>query len=88
MTDDQQLLDALKKLAAELYTSRERVKQLESGEHEPIAVVARSVDNEAPYFVDYIGDYLDEAFPGITSKAGALDIYTTLDLNLSDLVAR
>ncbi|MEU0536360.1 type I polyketide synthase [Amycolatopsis tolypomycina] len=39
MTDDQQLLDALKKLAAELYTSRERVKQLESGEHEPIAVV-------------------------------------------------
>ncbi|HET6703376.1 MAG TPA: beta-ketoacyl synthase N-terminal-like domain-containing protein [Amycolatopsis sp.] len=39
MTDDQQLLDALKKLAAELYTSRERVRQLESGEHEPIAVV-------------------------------------------------
>jgi len=39
VTDDQQLLDALKKLAAELYTSRERVKQLESGEHEPIAVV-------------------------------------------------
>ena len=23
---------------------------------EPIAVVARAVDNEAPYFVDYIGD--------------------------------
>jgi penicillin-binding protein 1B len=51
-------------------------------QQEPIAVVARAVDNEAPYFVDYIGDYLDNLFPGITSKPGALDIYTTLDLNL------
>ncbi|HEX7282052.1 MAG TPA: PBP1A family penicillin-binding protein [Vicinamibacterales bacterium] len=51
-------------------------------QQEPIAVVARAVDNEAPYFVDYIGEALDTAFPGITSKAGALDIYTTLDLNL------
>jgi penicillin-binding protein 1B len=49
---------------------------------EPIAVVARAVDNEAPYFVDYIGDVLDTGFPGIVSKPGALDIYTTLDLNL------
>jgi penicillin-binding protein 1B len=49
---------------------------------EPIAVVARAVDNEAPYFVDYIGEALDTAFPGIVSKPGALDIYTTLDLNL------
>ena len=49
---------------------------------EPLAVVARAVDNEAPYFVDYVGDYLDEQFPGIGSKPGALDIYTTLDLNL------
>ena len=51
-------------------------------QQEPIAVVARAVDNEAPYFVDYIGEALDTAFPGITSKPGALDIYTTLDLNL------
>ncbi len=49
---------------------------------EPIAVVARSVDNEAPYFVDYVGDVLDATFPGAVSKPGALDIYTTLDLNL------
>lgn len=49
---------------------------------EPIAVVARAVDNEAPYFVDYVGDVLGEAFPGVASKPGALDIYTTLDLNL------
>ena len=49
---------------------------------EPIAVVARAVDNEAPYFVDYIGEVLDATFPGITAKPGALDIYTTLDINL------
>jgi penicillin-binding protein 1B len=49
---------------------------------EPIAVVARSVDNEAPYFIDYVADALDTTFPGAVSKPGALDIYTTLDLNL------
>lgn len=51
-------------------------------QQEPIAVVARAVDNEAPYFVDYIGDVLDASFPGVSSKPGALDIYTTLDINL------
>ncbi len=49
---------------------------------DPISVVARAVDNEAPYFVDYLGSALDSLFPGITAKPGALDIYTTLDLNL------
>lgn len=49
---------------------------------EPVAVVAHAVDNEAPYFVDYMGGALDETFPGITAKPGVLDIYTTLDLNL------
>jgi penicillin-binding protein 1B len=49
---------------------------------EPVAVVARAVDNEAPYFVDYLGEALDESFPGVTAKPGTLDIYTTLDLNL------
>jgi penicillin-binding protein 1B len=51
-------------------------------QQEPIAVVARAVDNEAPYFVDYIGEVLDATFPGVVSKPGTLDVYTTLDLNL------
>ncbi len=54
----------------------------ERASKEPIAVVARSVDNEAPYFVDYVGDLLDSEFPGAIGKPGELDIYTTLDLNL------
>lgn len=49
---------------------------------EPVVVVARSVDNEAPYFVDYLSEVLDTTFPGIASKPGVLDVHTTLDLNL------
>src|SRR5688500_18384224 len=51
-------------------------------QQDPIAVVARAVDNEAPYFVDYVSDALDTTFPGAVSRPGALDVYTTLDLNL------
>ena len=54
----------------------------ERAQQEPIAVVARAVDNEAPYFVDYVGEMLDTTFAGIVAKPGTLDIYTTLDLNL------
>jgi penicillin-binding protein 1B len=49
---------------------------------DPITVVTRAVDNEAPYFVDYLGEQLQTQFPGITQRSGTLDIFTTLDLNL------
>jgi penicillin-binding protein 1B len=49
---------------------------------EPLQVVARSVDNEAPYFVDMVGQQIAEAFPGLTAQPGAIDVYTTLDMNL------
>ncbi|HUE85353.1 MAG TPA: PBP1A family penicillin-binding protein [Vicinamibacterales bacterium] len=49
---------------------------------DPITVVTRAVDNEAPYFVDYLGEQLQEQFPGMTQRTGVLDVYTTLDLNL------
>ena len=54
----------------------------ERARQEPIAVAARAVDNEAPYFVDYLGEVLDATFPGVTAKPGTLDIFTTLDINL------
>ena len=50
--------------------------------HEPLQVVARSVDNEAPYFVDMVGAQVNEQFPGVTTQPGTVDVYTTLDLNL------
>ena len=34
---------------------------------EPVVVVARAVDNEAPYFVDYLGAALDESFPYVSA---------------------
>jgi len=49
---------------------------------EPITVAARALDNEAPYFVDYMRQVLDETLPGVTARSAALDIYTTLDLNM------
>jgi penicillin-binding protein 1B len=51
-------------------------------QNDPIVVVTRAVDNEAPYFVDYLGEQLQADFRGITQRPGALDIYTTLDLNM------
>ncbi len=61
------------------YISREAATRAQS---EPVEVVVRAVDNEAPYFVDYLGEQLQTDFPGITQRTGTLDIYTTLDLNL------
>ena len=49
---------------------------------EPLKVVTRSVDNEAPYFVDMVGEQVAQAFPGVTAQTGQVDVYTTLDLNL------
>ena len=49
---------------------------------DPVTVVASAVDNEAPYFVDYLTDALQADLPGVTTQTGALDVYTTLDLNL------
>jgi penicillin-binding protein 1B len=49
---------------------------------EPLQVVARSVDNEAPYFVDMVGEQVATAFPGVTAQVGRVDVFTTLDLNL------
>jgi penicillin-binding protein 1B len=61
------------------YITRDAATRAQS---DPITVVTRAVDNEAPYFVDYLGEQLQEQFPGFTQRTGALDVYTTLDLNL------
>jgi penicillin-binding protein 1B len=49
---------------------------------EPLRVVARAVDNEAPYFVDMVGEQVAAGFPGVTTQSGAVDVFTTLDLNM------
>ncbi len=51
----------------------------ERGSREPLQMAQRALDAEAPYFVDYIGQELQEKYP---SQTGAIDVYTTLDLHL------
>jgi len=57
-------------------------EQAERAAREPLQLVARGVDNEAPYFVDLVSDELNAAFPGLTTQPGTIDVYTTLDINL------
>jgi penicillin-binding protein 1B len=52
---------------------------------EPLQIAPRSVDNEAPYFVDMVGQQIAEQFPGLTAQANAVSVHTTLDINLQRL---
>jgi penicillin-binding protein 1B len=49
----------------------------ERAAREPVQVVARALESEAPYFVDYLTQEIQER----TKAAGAVDVYTTLDLH-------
>ena len=69
----------LRAMADEDYVSPEAADR---AAREPLRVVARAVDNEAPYFVDMVGEQVARAFPGVTAQAGRVDVFTTLDLNL------
>jgi penicillin-binding protein 1B len=46
---------------------------------EPLQVVARALEAEAPYFVDYISQEIQDRYK---QYAGTVDVYTTLDLHL------
>src|SRR2546428_11856200 len=51
--------------------------------HEPLVVVQRALEAEAPYFVDYVGQTLDEQYPGLTTKpTQAAGAATKHDLHL------
>jgi penicillin-binding protein 1B len=69
----------LRAMASEKYITDD---EADKASREPLTVVARSVDNEAPYFVDMVSVDVGKQFPGVTSQPGAVDVYTTLDLNL------
>jgi len=45
---------------------------------EPVQIAPRAIESEAPYFVDYLTQELQER----TKAAGAVDVYSTLDLHL------
>ena len=49
---------------------------------EPLTIVPRALDAEAPYFVDMVGQQLAEQFPDIMRSTQRIDVYTSLDLHL------
>ncbi len=49
---------------------------------EPLKISTRSLENEAPYFVDYVSQLVEEKYAGLLSKDAAVDVYTTIDLHL------
>ena len=65
---------------------RGRVRQRRSGRpracKEPVQVVARALEAEAPYFVDYISQELQDKYSAVAST---VDVYTTLDIHLQRL---
>jgi penicillin-binding protein 1B len=52
----------------------------ERASHEPLTPVARALESEAPYFVDFVEQ--DLAARSIDIRRSAADVYTTLDLHL------
>lgn len=49
---------------------------------EPLAVVEHAIENEAPYFVDYVSQQLEELFPDVTRRPGTVEVHTTIDVHL------
>jgi penicillin-binding protein 1B len=50
---------------------------------EPLVVVQRALEAEAPYFVDYVGQTITDQFSKLTTVPNqAMEVYTTLDLHL------
>jgi len=55
----------------------------ERASREPLVVVQRALESEAPYFVDFVAQTLGDQYPGLSTRtAQAVDVYTTLDLHL------
>ncbi len=54
----------------------------EQASREPLTVVARALEAEAPYFVDLVGQTLSEQFSAVMRSTQPVEVYTTLDLHL------
>ncbi|HUR32265.1 MAG TPA: PBP1A family penicillin-binding protein [Vicinamibacterales bacterium] len=61
-------------------------EQAERAQKEPLTVVQRALEAEAPYFVDYVSQTISEDYPGLTTTdSQPVEVYTTLDLHLQRL---
>jgi penicillin-binding protein 1B len=70
----------LQAMADSEYVSQE---DADRASREPLTVVQRALEAEAPYFVDYVTQSLADQYPKLTTTSHQpLDVYTTLDLHL------
>ena len=51
----------------------------------PLTLSSRALENEAPYFVDYVSQLVDDKYANLLKKDANVDVYTTLDLHLQRL---
>jgi len=54
----------------------------EKASAEPLKVATRALENEAPYFVDYVSQLVDDEYGNVLKTDAAVDVFTTLDLEL------
>ena len=52
---------------------------------EPLKIAPRALENEAPYFVDFVSQQIDHDYAGLLRKSSAVDVYTTLDVQTQRL---
>jgi penicillin-binding protein 1B len=57
-------------------------EQAAAAKKAPLTVASRALENEAPYFVDYVSQVVNERYAGLLQKGSAVDVYTTIDLQL------
>ncbi len=69
----------LRQMADDRFVTREAADQ---AAREPLTVVARALEAEAPYFVDLVGQTLSEQFAAAMKTTQPVEVYTTLDLHL------
>jgi penicillin-binding protein 1B len=49
---------------------------------EPIGVAPHAMENEAPYFVDWVSQLVEEDYKGLLKPNASVDVYTTLDVHM------
>jgi penicillin-binding protein 1B len=52
---------------------------------ETLKLTPRALENEAPYFVDYVGQLVEDKYAKVVKNTGGVDVYTTIDLHLQRL---
>jgi penicillin-binding protein 1B len=52
---------------------------------EPLRIQARALENEAPYFVDYVTSQINDQYAGALARNTPIDVYTTIDMHLQRL---